>query len=70
MKYIVVLIKFAIFDFILYYRFTNLFIGFPGKAHDARVLKNSRLYEQACNGLLFPDVSVKSVVPCIESLFV
>ncbi|XP_072039667.1 uncharacterized protein [Amphiura filiformis] len=36
------------------FRFTNLYIGFPGKAHDARVLKNSQLYEHACNGQLFP----------------
>ena len=37
--------------------FWNVDIGFPGKAHDSRVLSNSTLFDQAENGQLFPPVT-------------
>ncbi|XP_033100382.1 protein ANTAGONIST OF LIKE HETEROCHROMATIN PROTEIN 1-like [Anneissia japonica] len=35
-------------------RFTDINVGFPGRVHDARVLRNSTLYEKGQNGDLFP----------------
>ncbi|XP_049424858.1 uncharacterized protein LOC125884104 [Epinephelus fuscoguttatus] len=34
--------------------FTNIYTGWPGSVHDARVLKNSRIYTMAERGELFP----------------
>ena len=36
------------------YCFTDVFIGWPGRVHDARVLANSPLYGLGQNGTLFP----------------
>lgn len=36
------------------YCFTDIYIGWPGSVHDARVCKNSNLYEKGQNGTLFP----------------
>ncbi len=33
--------------------FSDIFVGFPGKAHDARVFINSGLYLKAMEGRLF-----------------
>ena len=32
------------------YKFMDIYVGCPGKMHDARVLRNSKLYE---NGQMF-----------------
>ena len=37
------------------YRFTDVYIGWPGWVHDARVFGNSKLYERVENGTLFPN---------------
>ena len=36
-------------------RFTDVYIGWPGRVHDARVFVNSSLYKRAQDGTLFPD---------------
>ena len=37
------------------YCFTDIYIGWPGSVHDARVLKNSELYAKGQNGKLLPS---------------
>ena len=37
------------------YRFTDVYIGWPGRVHDARVLGNSVLYQKGEDGTLLPD---------------
>ena len=37
------------------YRFWDIEVGWPGRAHDARVFANSDMYKQAQLGLLLPD---------------
>ena len=37
------------------YRFTDVYIGWPGRVHDARVLGNSTVYQKGEDGTLFPD---------------
>ena len=34
-------------------RFTNVYIGWPGRVHDARVFANSALYQKGQSGTLF-----------------
>ncbi len=36
-------------------KFTNVYIGWPGRVHDARVFVNSSLYLKGQAGTLFPD---------------
>lgn len=43
------------------YRFQNISIGWPGRAHDARVLANSELFAKGQNGTLFPQVCIFKV---------
>lgn len=35
--------------------FMDIYIGWPGKVHDARVFSNSSLYRKGSTGTLFPD---------------
>ena len=35
--------------------FTDVYIGWPGRVHDARVFTNSSLYQRGQSGTLFPD---------------
>ena len=35
--------------------FTDVYIGWPGRVHDARVFANSTLYQKGQDGTLFPD---------------
>ena len=42
-------------------RFMDVYIGWPGKVHDARVFVNSNLYRKAVAGSLFPDSRGNSV---------
>ena len=37
--------------------FMNIYIGWLGKVHDARVFANSSLYRKGMNGTLFPHMS-------------
>ena len=36
-------------------QFTNVYIGWPGRIHDARVFGNSTLFQKGQDGSLFPD---------------
>ena len=36
-------------------RFIDVYVGWPGRVHDARVFSNSSLYQRGQNGSLFPD---------------
>ena len=35
--------------------FTDIYVGWPGRVHDARVFSNSTLYQKGQDGTLFPD---------------
>lgn len=37
------------------YRSTDIYIGWPGRVHDARVFGNPTLYQKGVNGTLFPE---------------
>ncbi|KAG6934238.1 hypothetical protein G0U57_017644, partial [Chelydra serpentina] len=39
-------------------RFTNINMGWPGKVHDARICRNSGLFEQLQEGTYFPDQKI------------
>ena len=39
------------------YKFLDVYVGWPGSVHDARVLANSGLYQRGENGLLTPNWS-------------
>ena len=48
---------FVLIIIIINYRFIDINIKWPGRAHDARILANSGIFRKAEAGLLFPDVS-------------
>ncbi|CAM5109571.1 unnamed protein product [Natator depressus] len=39
-------------------RFTDISVGWPGKVHDARIFRNSGLFEQLQEGTYFPDQKI------------
>ncbi|CAM5085672.1 unnamed protein product [Natator depressus] len=39
-------------------RFTNISVGWPGKVHDARIFRNSGLWERLQQGTYFPDQKI------------
>ncbi|CAM5133023.1 unnamed protein product [Natator depressus] len=39
-------------------RFTDINMGWPGKVHDARIFRNSGLFEQLQEGTYFPDQKI------------
>ncbi|CAM5128216.1 unnamed protein product [Eretmochelys imbricata] len=39
-------------------RFTNINMGWPGKVHDARIFRNSGLFQKLQEGTLFPDQKI------------
>ena len=41
------------------YCFTDIYIGWPGSVHDARVFANSELYQNGRNGTLFPQSNLQ-----------
>ena len=41
------------------YCFTDIYIGWPGSIHDARVFSNSAIFQQGQSGTLFPDQFVQ-----------
>ena len=43
------------------YRFTDIYVGWPGKVHDARVFANSAIYQKGQSGTLFPGASRKRI---------
>ena len=57
-----------IFEFCFFFssssftRFTDIFVGFAGRAHDARILANSSLFQRGQNGTLFPQVRMKKII--------
>ena len=42
------------------YQFLNVYCGWPGSVHDARVFSHSLIYENSTNGTLFPDYFTKN----------
>ena len=40
------------------YTFMDVYIGWPGSVHDARVLTNSRIFQEAEAGRLFPNITM------------
>ena len=41
--------------------FTDIYVGWPGRVHDARVLKNSDIYVRGESGCLFPSNCIQSI---------
>ncbi|CAM4462684.1 unnamed protein product [Lepidochelys olivacea] len=39
-------------------RFTNINVGWPGKVHDARIFRNSGLFQKLQEGTFFPDQKI------------
>uniref|UniRef100_A0A8C3HLG3 Nuclease HARBI1 n=1 Tax=Chrysemys picta bellii TaxID=8478 RepID=A0A8C3HLG3_CHRPI len=39
-------------------RFTNINVGWPGKVHDARIFRNSDLFQKLQEGTFFPDQKI------------
>ena len=37
------------------YRFFNVYVGWPGSVHDARILSNSEVYQKGESGTLVPS---------------
>ena len=54
--YQVILAKCPLSEVLFFGRFTDIYISWPGRVHDARVLQNSTLYFKGQQGKLFPDV--------------
>ncbi|KAG1693349.1 Protein ALP1-like [Nymphon striatum] len=42
-------------------KFLDVCLGWPGKAHDSRVFKNSKIYQAGITGKLFPDHMKKTI---------
>ena len=45
----------VIVDHMLHVLLTDSFVGWPGCTHDARIFKNSNIYEDLENGILNPN---------------
>ena len=51
------------------YQFLNVYCGWPGSVHHARVFSHSLIYENSTNGTLFPDYFTKKLAEKMYHFF-